>query len=154
MPNTSALRSVAAALCATTLGGCYVVPVTPEGPHHAIAPAYVVPAPVYTTPGAAPPASFPARLYPSNEIATRTGVLTGTVTNMMTGKGVFQLDYHGEVLSGEATHVAGDPRRGVASAYGPRGTCMDCEYRMNTPYQGIGTCRLSTGAQYNVHIGG
>jgi len=37
----------------------------------------------------APPASavLQARLYPANEIATQTGVLNGTVTNMMSGKG-------------------------------------------------------------------
>ena len=72
----------------------------------------------------------------------------------MTGKGLFRLDYRGEILSGEATRVAGDQRRGVANAYGQHGTYMNCEYRMNMPYQGTGTCKLSTGALYQVHIGG
>jgi hypothetical protein len=31
---------------------------------------------------------------------------------------------------------------------------MSCDYRMTTPYQGTGTCSLSTGAQFQVHIGG
>ena len=54
---------VAAAFCAAALGGCYVVPIAPDGPYPAIAaPAYVAPAPVYKTPGAPPPASFQARL--------------------------------------------------------------------------------------------
>ena len=155
MLSRSTCGLTSAALCAAGLGGCYVVPIAPDGAYPAIAaPAYVAPAPVYTTPGAPPPASFHARLYPSNEIASQTGMLAGTVTNLMTGKGVFQLDYRGEMLSGEATHVAGDPRRGIANAYGQRGTYMNCEYRMNTPYQGLGTCKLSTGAQYTVHIGG
>jgi len=75
------------------------------------------------------------------------------VTNMMTGKGRFQLDYAGEVLVGEATRVPGDNHAGVASAYGPRGTYMNCSYRMTSPYQGAGSCKVSTGAQYQVHIG-
>jgi len=104
--------------------------------------------------GPATPASLQARLYPSNDVASHTGLLSGTVTNMMTGAGVFQLNYKGEILSGEATRVPGDDRRGVAHAYGQRGTYMSCDYRMTTPYQGTGTCSLSNGAQYQVHIGG
>ena len=104
--------------------------------------------------GPAAPAALQARLYPANEIATETGLLSGSVTNMMTGKGMFQLNYRGEILTGEATRVPGDDRRGMASAYGQRGTFMSCEYRMTTPYQGTGTCTLSNGAQYQVHIGG
>jgi len=30
---------------------------------------------------------------------------------------------------------------------------MNCEYRMTTPFQGTGTCKVSTGALYRVHIG-
>ena len=120
------------------------------------------PPPVYQRAGAelpppagpAAPASLQARLYPSNEVATETGMLSGSVTNMMTGKGFFQLNYKGEILSGEATRVPGDERRGMANAYGQRGTFMTCDYRMTTPYLGTGTCSLSNGAQYQVHIGG
>ena len=120
------------------------------------------PPPVYQRAGAemsppagpASPASLQARLYPSNEVATETGMLSGSVTNMMTGKGFFQLNYKGEILSGEATRVPGDERRGMANAYGQRGTFMTCDYRMTTPYLGTGTCSLSNGAQYQVHIGG
>ena len=100
------------------------------------------------------PAVLQARLYPSNDAATRVGMLSGTVTNMMTGKGRFQLDYRGEILVGEATRAPGDERAGIANAYGDRGTYMNCTYRMTTPYQGTGTCNLSTGAQYQVHLGG
>lgn len=119
------------------------------------------PSPYYAPPvepaapaGPSAPASLQARLYPSNDVATETGMLSGTVTNMMTGKGFFQLNYRGEVLSGEATRVPGDDRRGLANAYGQRGTFMTCDYRMTTPYLGTGTCSLSNGAQYQVHIGG
>ena len=59
----------------------------------------------------------------------------------------------GELLAGEATRVSGDDRKGVASAYGPRGTYASCEYQMNTPYQGAGSCTFSNGAKYQVHIG-
>ncbi len=104
--------------------------------------------------GPAMPAALQARLYPSNEVATETGLLSGSVTNMMTGKGMFQINYRGEILTGEATRVPGDDRRGLANAYGQRGTYMSCEYRMTTPYQGTGTCKFSNGAQYQVHIGG
>ena len=103
---------------------------------------------------AAAPATLQARLYPANEVAAETGLLSGSVTNMMTGKGVFQINYRGEILTGEATRVPGDDRRGLASAYGQRGTMMSCEYRMTTPYQGTGNCKFSNGAEYQVHIGG
>ena len=64
-----------------------------------------------------------------------------------------QLAYRGEVLTGEATRVSGDERKGVASAYGSGGSYMSCEYQMQTPYQGAGTCTFSNGARYQVHIG-
>jgi hypothetical protein len=182
MLHTSRRVLVAGALAAAGLSGCVVVPVASDGTP--IYPAAVypgIPVPVPTVQGPGPnfgapvpgrssrvanttasadvtgpavPAPLQARLYPSNEIATETGMLSGTVTNMMTGKGMFQLNYRGEVLSGEATRIPGDDRRGIANAYGQRGTYMTCDYRMTTPYQGTGTCNLSTGAQYQVHIGG
>lgn len=156
---------VAGALAGVALTGCYVIPMAPDGtPLYSALPYPYAPVPVQAAPvsvqgappvvqGAAMPAVLQARLYPSNEIATRTGMLSGTVTNMMTGKGRFQLDYAGEVLVGEATRVPGDDHAGLANAYGQRGTYMNCEYRMTTPYQGTGTCKLSTGALYQVHIG-
>jgi hypothetical protein len=119
----------------------------------AVYPAAAVPA-VVAPPSMAFPTTMHARLYPSNDLAAQTGMLSGTVTNMMTGKGVFQLEYRGELMSGEATRVPGGEPQGVANAYGSRGTFMNCSYRMTTPYQGTGTCRLSTGALYQVHIGG
>jgi len=150
---------IATALAASTiaLSGCYVVPIAPDGQiypypgYPGYAPAPIPPGPAAG--GGAMPQVLNARLYPANEIATQTGVLTGTVTNMMTGKGRFQLNFKGETLSGEATRVEGDTRRGVASAYGPSGTFMSCEYQMNTPRQGAGTCTMSNGAKYQVHVG-
>jgi len=142
----------AGSLAAATLAGCYVVPVAPDGtPVHGAAIAVpAAPAPIYAAPV---PSVLQARLYPSNEAASQSGMLSGTVTNMMTGKGRFQLVYQGETLVGEATRVTGDERAGIANAYGQRGTYMNCSYRMTTPYQGTGTCTLSTGATYSVHLG-
>ena len=132
-------------------------PVTPRGARPAASlppPPDVASAELAAPAGPSAPASLQARLYPSNEVATETGMLSGTVTNMMTGKGFFQLNFKGEILSGEATRVPGDERHGLANAYGQRGTYMSCDYRMSTPYLGTGTCKLSNGAQYQVHIGG
>ena len=144
------------------LSGCYVIPVGPDG-HPAWAPGAVwgpgvtpaagpAAAPA-ASPAPAVPAALQARLYPANDIATQTGMVSGTVTNMMSGKGRFLLDYKGELLTGEATRVSGDERKGVASAYSQAGSYMSCEYQMSSPYQGAGTCSFSNGARYRVHIG-
>jgi hypothetical protein len=166
MSRISGRVLIAGALSALALSGCYVVPVTPDGrPIYPAAAAPAVAVPAYAVPSAPPrdyalanaaaPSVLQARLYPSNDLATQTGMLSGTVTNMMTGKGRFELDYRGELLVGEATRspLSQDPRHGVANAYGQRGTYMTCEYRMSTPFQGTGTCNVSSGAQYQVHIG-
>ena len=162
-PARMARIAAALALPALALSGCYVVPVgqSQDGTQHYLySPLPVAPATgaAYGThpvvvPGGPMPAALPVRLYPANDLANQTGVLTGTVTNMMTGKGRFQFEYQGELLAGEATRVSGDERRGVASAYGPRGTYASCEYQMNTPRQGAGSCTFSNGAKYQVHIG-
>ena len=152
------IRSAAVVLTALALSACYVIPERgPDGQliyqYYPMPPAgTVVPAP--PPPSRAAPATLPVRLYPANDVSTRTGVITGSVTNMMTGKGVFNVSYLGEVLSGEATRVSNEERRGVASAFSPQGMFMSCEYQMNTPYQGAGTCTFSNGASYQMHIGG
>jgi len=159
MAKTSTPRNaIIAALAASalSLSGCYILPVTPEGHFYgypAAVPPPPAPVPYAGAPSGPQPAVLQARLYPANEIATQTGVIHGTVTNMMTGKGRFQLNYRGETLAGEATRVNGDARRGVASAYGSGGGYMSCEYQMSTPRQGAGTCTFSNGAKYQVHIG-
>ena len=51
------------------------------------------------------------------------------------------------LLVGEATRVSGEARKGIASAYGGRGTFARCEYQMSTPYMGAGTCTFSNGAE-------
>ena len=154
--------ALASSFATLALSGCYVVPVAPDGTTYAPAAVAVPspypvnaaparPAPVVQAPAA--PSVLQARLYPSNDVATQTGMLAGTVTNFMTGKGRFQLDVKGEKLVGEATRAPGDQLTGIANAYGERGTYMSCAYRMTTPYQGTGTCNLSNGARYQVHLG-
>ncbi len=149
------IRCGVVVLTAVALTACYIVPERgPDGQviyqHYPLPPLATVPAPS----GGVAPATLPVRLYPANDVATRTGVVTGSVMNMMTGKGVFNVSYLGEVLSGEATRVSNEERRGVASAYSPKGMFMSCEYQMNTPYQGAGNCTFSNGAAYQMHIGG
>ena len=46
-----------------------------------------------------------------------------------------------------------DERKGIASAYGPSGSFMSCEYQMSTPMLGAGTCNFSNGARYKLHVG-
>lgn len=154
--------AMAAGLQAFALAGCYVVPVGPDGNYAIYIPSHPAPypgGPAYPAPAAqgsqqpAVPKVLHARLYPENDVATQTGMVSGTVTNMMTGKGRFQLQYAGELLTGEATRVSGDDRKGIASAWGPSGAFMSCEYQMHTPMQGAGTCSFSNGARYKVHLG-
>lgn len=47
----------------------------------------------------------------------------------------------------------GNAHKGVASAFGANGSFMSREDQMHTPLQSAGTCILSSGAQYKVHIG-
>ena len=161
-------------LSAIAVSGCYVVPVantdgTVQYYHYPLPPvgtpvgAYppgvasrsgnapmVAPAPTAVPAG---PIVLQARLYPTNDVASTTGMVAGTVTNMLNGKGRFQLDFRGEILTGEATSVDGDARRGVASATGSAGGYMSCEYQLASARQGAGTCTFSNGASYRLHIG-
>ena len=149
---------LAAGAQALLLAGCYVVPMGPDGNYAIYIPSHPPSVPGQPVPALQPPQQtqprvLHARLYPENDTATQTGMVSGTVTNMMTGKGRFQLQYAGELLTGEATRVSGDERKGIASAYGASGSFMSCEYQMHTPMQGAGTCNFSNGARYKVHLG-
>jgi hypothetical protein len=155
--------AVAAIVPVLALSGCYAVPVasTPDGtPAYVYSPVPIVPAygPAHAphpvaVPGGPMPATLNVKLYPSNDLANQTGILVGQVTNFMNGKGRFTFNYQGETLVGEATRVANDERRGVASAYGPRGMFARCEYQMSSAHMGAGNCTFSNGARYQVHIG-
>lgn len=146
MRKFSGLSSVA---FAATLAGCVVVPVNPDGS--------IYQGPVATVPAVAvPPApqslTLPVRLYPTNEAAAASGMIAGTVTNQLNGKGTFTLNVAGETMSGEATR-SGPNRSGVANAYGAKGSYANCTYAMNTTSQGTGRCTFSNGATYQLHIG-
>jgi hypothetical protein len=139
---------------ALLLSGCYVMPVGQDASGKPVYAYTTVPPPVTTTQGkAGGPTTLNVKLYPINNLANQTGVLVGQVTNMMTGKGRFTFNYQGETLVGEATRVANDKRRGIASAYGPSGAFARCEYQMSSPMMGAGTCTFSNNAMYQVHIG-
>jgi hypothetical protein len=170
MKRSTIPAALAGGFAALSLSGCYIVPVGPEeiAQMHLLAqqanqplaanPApKAVPAqtasPAPASPQVVVPTSIQARLYPMNEIATENGMVSGTVTNMMNGKGRLQVTYRGELLTGEATRVANDERKGVASAWGPNGSFMSCEYQMSSPVRGAGTCSFSDGARYQVHVG-
>jgi len=154
---------VAAAFPVLALSGCYVMPVAQDASGRPVYAYSTVPIPAASAPGAAGgpvatpgapgPMALNVKLYPINDLANQTGVLVGQVTNMMTGKGRFTFSYQGETLVGEATRVANDERRGIASAYGPGGTFAQCEYQMSSPKIGAGTCSFSNNAMYQLHIG-
>ncbi len=146
----------AVACSALLLSGCYVMPVGRDASGKPVYAYTTVPPPVMPAQDAASgpvPAALNVKLYPINNLANQTGVLVGQVTNMMTGKGRFTFNYQGETLVGEATRVANDKRRGIASAYGPSGAFARCEYQMSSPMMGAGTCTFSNNAMYQVHIG-
>lgn len=143
IPSPSKLAIAFAA--AAALSGCYVVPLQPA------------PVPGATTvvvPAAPPqPLTFSARLYPSNELASGYGMVAAVVTNDLNGRGHFSTAINGESFAGEATRVAGSSREGVANGAGNRGSYISCRYTMNTATLGTGTCRLSNGATFTMHVG-
>lgn len=97
--------------------------------------------------------TFTARLYPANELASPYGVVAAVVTNDLNGRGHFSTAIQGETFAGEATRVAGSRRDGVANGAGSRGSYINCRYTMNSPTLGTGSCRLSNGAAFTMHVG-
>ncbi len=138
--------AAAGAVVSILLSGCYVMPLEAHPQHPS-----VVHVPV---PAAAPaPVTFTARLYPSNDQAAQHGVVGALVTNDLNGRGHFSTNIGGEAFTGEATRHAGSPREGIANGAGNRGGYIHCRYTMNSPTLGTGTCRLSTGATFTMHVG-
>lgn len=133
------------------------------------------------TPMAAAPAAqfapianaYTARLYPVNDVASRAGVLTALIVDGQNGRGQLSVQYLGEPLQGEASRVGSSHpgfgqvhqtvlgvwsapvvgRRGVANAFGARGTRVQCEYVLSAPNQGTGVCAFSDGANFQMHFG-
>ncbi|TWO70101.1 hypothetical protein FN976_17350 [Caenimonas sedimenti] len=142
-PRSAAFVTLMAAAAALT--GCYVVPLQQPQPGPA-----VIHVPTPPPPG---PVTFTARLYPSNDLASQYGMVGALVTNDLNGRGHFSTNIGGEAFTGEATRHAGSPRDGVANGAGNRGGYINCRYTMNSPTLGTGTCRLSTGATFTMHVG-
>lgn len=143
-------RVVLALVVATgvaTLSGCYVVPVGQYPSQYPPATQVVVPPP------ATQPVTFAARLYPANDLATSYGMVNAVVTNDLNGRGNFQTTINGESFAGEATRQAGSSRDGIANGAGNRGSYINCRYTMNSATLGTGSCTLSNGARFTMHVG-
>lgn len=145
---------LAAGVVVVTLGGCYIVPIQPDGRPY---PVPGVTAPVAVAPGMAlpvpaSPSVIPVRMYPTNDAAAPGGAIAGSVTTYASGRADFQFIRAGETFSGEATRYGGQ-KNGVANAAGSRGGYVNCQYAMNNPAQGTGTCKFSDGALYTIHVG-
>lgn len=140
-----AVAGIAAVVAA--LAGCYVVPIDPRT-GQAVPAQAAVPVPV-----PAAPLVFTARLYPANELASGFGVVHASVTNDLQGRGTFSTVIGGESFSGEATRKLGASREGLANGAGNRGGYITCAYTMNSATLGTGTCRLSSGALFSMHVG-
>lgn len=119
---------LAAAAVSAGLGGCYVIPMNPDGsPAWQVLPPGVPPPPA---PAPAPqaaampampamtqmPSMYQARLYPMNAKAAQSGQLVATITDLNTGRGILSMNLDGEYLSGEATRVS-DAHPGFGAVY-------------------------------------
>lgn len=145
------IPTVVALGAASLTTGCIVVPLNADGTY-----AYPVGAASHAPVIQVAPTSqtLPVRLYPTNQAATSSGMIAGSVTNHLNGRGTFTLNVGDETMSGEATRAGGsNARAGVANAYGARGSYANCRYTMNTTTQGTGSCTFSNGGQYQLHIG-
>lgn len=145
------LAGVALAAVVAGLAGCYVVPIDTRTGQPVAVPGNTTAAPV--PPPAPQPVIFPARLYPANDRASGYGIVNGTVTNDLHGRGTFNAHINGESFSGEATRKAGSSREGVANGAGNRGSYLACQYTMNSSTMGTGSCRLNNGAVFTMHVG-
>jgi hypothetical protein len=161
MSITAKIRFASITLAAAStvaLTGCYVVPVHPDSRRYQGS-VIVSPTPaVAVAPVVAPPPAAPTvanlRLYPTNDAASRIGVVSGQVVNLLDGRGQFSVIVGSETFTGEATRAPNKSNSGVASGAGSRGGFLTCQYSMSSPTQGIGTCGLSSGAEFRMHIGG
>lgn len=112
-----------------------------------------------------------ASLYPANDVAAASGVLTARYMSYGAGHGEIEVTAaDGEVLKGEYSLVRGGGMSfgvifgkayssmttpggspGQASLFGTRGTTMQCEfYNDNFSGHGYGGCQSSKGAIYRI----
>ena len=133
-------------ICATFLTGCYVIPIQ-DGSRIVQTSSASDSANAVSTPSN----TLSARLYPTNAEAQRYGAVYATVSINQAGHGVFNTTIGGESFTGDATRYAGS-RKGKANGAGASGRYINCEYEMNSSQQGMGQCRMSTGATFDMHI--
>ncbi len=143
-------RIVALAVMGAALSACYVMPLN-QYPASNGNPAFNHAQGTAVVPLAAIRPPFSARLYPSNETASRIGNVAGVISNPERGHGEFSFNLGGESFLGEATR-APNATKGVANASGNRGGFVRCDYSMSSATLGTGTCQFSNGAQYSMHI--
>ena len=174
--------AVLAAATATSLVGCYVVPIDPRTGQaypltnntasNANGGGITVINPAPATP--IQPNVLTVRLYPVNPQANKGGLLSAVVIDNNAGHGSFTVPYLGDTLQGESTRVDSgfaafgrihdevlgrsprnfSGRRGIANAVGMRGVSAQCEYLITGPGSGTGVCAFSDGANYQMHFGG
>lgn len=138
--------STIALTSAVALSACYVVPINQYPQAHTSPAAMAVPAvPTQVV--------LTARLYPANDMAAPFGMLNGSVTNHLNGRGEIMVVQADEQFRGEATRDVNNSRNGVANGAGNKGGYMNCSYTMNNTTQGTGTCKFSNGAVYRFHLG-
>lgn len=126
-----------------TLSACYVVPIGSG--------ANIMQTPASGTTVGAGETVLNARLYPSNAAAQRIGTGQASVIITQSGHGTFRASIGGEPYSGDATRNA-NSRSGKANGASAGGRYVSCDYTMNSDTVGTGTCRLSTGETFAMHI--
>ena len=153
--KTSTRVAMALSGSCVLLSGCYIAPLGPDGrPYPQQPTTVVIQSPSGTTSSAPGPQLFTARLYPSNDVAARVGIIAGSVTSAQDGRGVFSIPYRGETLTGEATRTTvGVAHTGIANASSPSGAFARCNYRMTSTTQGTGECTFSDNAKFQLHLG-
>ncbi len=134
-----------ASITTLALSACYVVPINqyPQGAAPTSAASVAAPSSVVLS----------ARLYPANDLAAPYGVLNGSVTNHLNGRGEIVVVQADELFRGEATRDVNNPRSGIANGAGNKGGYMNYSYTLNSASQGTGTCKFSNGAVYRFHLG-
>lgn len=149
-PRVYALRQLAFALAIATgvaiLPGCYVIPIGQYPANYPPATAQViVPAPL--------PVTFSAWLYPANDLASAYGMINAVVTSDLHGRGSSNSTINGESFVGESTRQTSSSSDGLANGAGNRGSYINCQYTMDSATTSTGSCTLSHGAQFTMHVG-
>ena len=171
--------AVVVTIAALSLSACYVIPIDPRTgqpyPQTTLRDGFVsAPVPVQIAALPVAPALVDVRLYPLNTQANKGGLLKAQVFDNNAGHGTFTVSYLGDTLQGESTRVDGNyaafgriyqqvlgaslrsfsGRRGIANAFGAKGTNAQCEYVITGPGVGTGVCEFSDGANFQMHFGG